>query len=452
MSLRTTERFAEIDLLKGLGCALMLIGHAIRIRMPAPGVADKLILHLMDFSGPMFFFASGMNVMTFLERNEKKPGFNATRFYVNAAVLLFFLGFTYNINRASLGFMDIFQGVAVATVMVYLLMRTRIPTWLHFIIMLAIYGFYLNFRLRLEMDQIIPGFHEMRTAIPPGADILYFLKNRILINLVHDVGPARRWLFLNFSPFSWGVFFYTGALCYRSIVQRQKSIVPWAVFFAALFVSAPWVLHNLFAPGGSLLDAVFLPSFLDLILRGIPSYVMMTLGGAGLTYLLMRRFYRGHDAVGNRVARWLLARLELLGKESLLFLVVHWWVLDTIMMILQFTNLVLARRAGYTLEINIYARALLTLTGTALIIPWFAKIRDRWSRTSYYGTKIAFLMIATLFLSPVFLFISPSLGHYLTYGSSFGFAFVYPYLRGRLRVRYTKPVAPPAPAEAQVGA
>ena len=34
-------------------------------------------------------------------------------------------------------------------------------------------------------------------------------------------------------------------------------------------------------------------------------------------------------------------------------------------------------------------------------------------------------------------FRSLALGHYLTYGASFGFAFYYPYLRGKLRRKFT---------------
>jgi hypothetical protein len=441
MTTKTTERYAEIDLLKGLGCVLMLVGHSIRVKMPAPGVIDKVILHIMDFSGPMFFFASGMNVMTFLEHNEKKPGFNATRFYLWSAALLFLLGFTYNINRASLGFMDIFQGVAVATAGVYLLMRTRLSTAAHFVIILLIYGFYAQFRVRLELDRIIPGFHEMRLAIPPGADITYFLRSRVLANFLRSLGSGRSWMFINFSPFSWGVFFYVGALCYRSIVQRKHSAKPWIVFFAAIFVVAPFVYRELFAPNGSLLDAVFLASYLDLMLRGIPSYVLMTLGGAGLTYLLMRRYYRGTAAVRNRVARWFAARMEVLGKESLLFLVAHWWVLDTILLPLTAVNFVTGRAYGYTYELNIYLRAALTLTGTFFAVPFFARLRDRLSQLDHYGAMIAVFMVLTFIVSIVFLPFSPSLGHYLTYGASFGFAFVYPYLRVKLRKRYTTPVS-----------
>jgi hypothetical protein len=430
-----TERYAEIDLLKGLGCVLMLVGHAIRIKMPAPGVVDKVILHLMDFSGPMFFFASGMNVMTFIERNEQKPGFNAKKFYLWAAAGLFFLGYAYNLNRISLFFMDIFQGVALSTVIVYLLMRTRLPTWAHFIIVAALYGIYAQFRIRLELDQIVPGFHQMRLGIPPDADIAYFLKHNILKDFVLTLGLGRTWLFANFTPLSWGVFFYFGALCYRSVVQRKKRALPWVIFFAAIFCAAPWVLANLFAPGKSLLDAVFLASYLDLIMRGIPSYILMTLGGAGLAYLAMRRWYRGTGAIRNRAARWVAARIELLGKESLLFLVVHWWVLDTIMMGLLIVNAISRRPPGAGFEMNIYARAALTLTGTAFAVPLFARLRDRVSQTEQYGWKVSAFVVVMLFLSAVFR--SLALGHYLTYGASFGFAFYYPYLRGKLRRKFT---------------
>jgi hypothetical protein len=433
------ERYPEIDLLKGLGCALMLIGHAIRVQMPAPDTLDKLVLHVMDFSGPLFFFASGMNVMTFLERNRNKPGFRATRFYLWSAALLYVLGFTYNLNRASIGFPDIFQGVALCTAMVYVLMRRRWPTWVHFVVAFLLYFFYLQFRVRLEWGQIVPDFRALHDAIPPGADINNPILQKNMTGIMGQLASGQRWMFLNFAPFGWIAYFYFGALCYRSLRANPARARRWLLFFAGLFVAAPFVMKSVFAPNQSLLDAVFLDSYLDLVLRNIPSYVMMTLGGAGLLYLLSRRYYRGAASFGNRVIRWAAARTELLGKESFLFLVVHWWVIDTIMIVTRMYQGAATFTGNMVYDLNVYVRAALTLAVTLFAVPALAWLRDRWSRTRWYGWQIGALMVLSLMAAGALFAAAPPIGHYLTYGGSLGFAFVYPYLRARLRQRYTRP-------------
>jgi uncharacterized membrane protein len=434
-------RFPEIDMLKGLACVLMLIGHAIRVSMGPAGPVDKVILYIMDFSGPIFFFVSGMNVMTFLERNRNKPGFAATKFYVAAAVLLFVLGYTYNINRASVLFLDIFQGVAICTVAVYLLMRSRIPTWGHFGILAAAFAFYTQFRVRLELDMVLPNFTAMKAAIPSGAGFMEAAQP--IQDLLTALGPVRRFAFVHFSLLPWVVFFYLGALCYRSLRREGARTGPWWVLFSALFVAGPLV-HVI--DGGRVFKQMFLDSYLDLMLRGIPSYVLMTAGGAGLAYLVSRRFYRGAAAYTNRAAAWAGFQLERLGKESLMFLVVHWWVIATVMMPLMAVAMMSEKRTGTAIELNMYLRAVIVLVATLAFVPWFARIRERWSGARRYGLKMGLWMGFSIFMAVVFLAAgAPPLANYATYGSSFGFAFLYPHLRQRLRKRYTTEVVATAP-------
>lgn len=426
-------RYHEIDMLKGLACVLMLVGHAVRVKMSPPGTWDKAILHLMDFSGPIFFFVSGMNVMTFLERNRDKPGFQAGKFYVGAAAVLFLLGFTYNLNRVS-PFMEIFQCVAMGTALVYLLMRTRLPTWAHFLIMALLYAVYLGFRIRLEINPSLEVFRTLRAAIPLGTDINSPGIIATLRELGQHTGPLSKLLFIHFSLLPWVVFFYTGALCYRSVKANPPKVVAWAIFFAALFITGPFLGRNLF-------PHLFMATYLDLMLRGIPSYVTMTLGGAGLLYLLGRKYYLGAEHYRNRVVRWSAKQLEILGKESFMFLIVHWWVISTILLGQLWYDYAAARRGWPQLELNAYARAVFTIIGTIFAVPWFARLRDRWSRTGNYGVKVGGIMGLSVVLTFILAAVSAPIGLYLSYGASFGFAFVYPHLRQKLRRRYTQPVA-----------
>lgn len=437
---KPSVRYHEIDLLKGVACVLMLAGHAVRAHMPAPGAIDKVVLHLMDFSGPIFFFVSGMNVMTFLERNGKKPGFRAGRFYIAAAAVLFVLGFSYNLNRVS-PVMDIFQGVAVCTVIVFLLMRLPLPTFMHWLIVAALYAVYLlTFRIPVEMTEHFSAFRAARAQVPLASDLIASGVGPALAELLRAIGPLKRWTMVHFGFFPWLPFFYVGALCYRNVTGDKPRTAWWWGLFATLLVLGPLAGRRIFGAGQPLLDALFLDTFLDLMLRGIPSYVMMTLGGAGLTYLLARRFYRGADAVTGRVTGFLARRFELLGRESFLFLILHWWLISTL---LAFEHAV---------PLNPYLRALLVTLGTGMLIPLFAAWREKLAARPKFATRAAVLMIVSLVLtflsfgvvagltrrfgtSPYFL----EIPLYISYGVSFGFAFIYPTLRLKLRRRYTDP-------------
>lgn len=434
----TSVRYYYIDFLKGIACAMMLVGHAFRIRMGAPSYPEMAFLYLIDFCGPIFFFMSGMNIMTFLERNREKEYFNATAFYMAAAAVLFFLGQCYNINRYSFGFMDIFQCVAACTAIVYLLMRSRLPVWAHFLIMAAGYGIYLSFRIRLEMNMILPDFTALRSQIPAGADVHNEAVRALLQELNRNIGWFKRMFFIHFSILPWITFFYMGALSYKNVNENPKAAVRWGVLFALLFLSGPFVGRQVF-------KTLYLDSYVDLSLRGIPSYVFMTLGGAGGLWLIARKYYKGAVNVKNRFIAWIAKQLEGLGKESFMFLVVHWWVLATIMGVNMAVELISESKFGVTYEMSISLRTLLTLVGTFVAVPLFARIRNWWSTKRYFGTQMALLIIFSIIVSGLFRRIFPPLSHYLSYGASFGFAFVYPSIRLRLRKKYT--ILPPANIE-----
>jgi hypothetical protein len=194
-------------------------------------------------------------------------------------------------------------------------------------------------------------------------------------------------------------------------------------------------MRKFFGHGAPLLDSIFFRNFLELTVRGIPSYVLMTLGGAGLFYLASRRWYPGASAVRWRPAGWVAARMEFLGKESLLFLVVHWLCVSL--------SSALGGMVEWTMDVSeppmalAYLRGGVALVLTLAALPPLARLRDRWSKSRRYGLKVGVAMGASLLLIGYFAPRLPPLAYYLTFITSFGFAFVYPYARGRLRQKYT---------------
>jgi hypothetical protein len=436
------KRYPEIDFLKGAACALMLFGHAIRMKTGTPDTFEKLFLHLADFSGPIFFFVSGMNVVTFMDRNEGRPGFDAAKFYVRSAALMFFLGYAYNFNRNTLGMMDIFQSVAVCTAAVYLLLRTRLPLWAHALIAVAIYGVYAQFRIRLELNLIVPGFHELKESIPAAFDAGQALHAGVAAELMRGLTRAQQFWFLYFTPLFWIIYFYAGALCFRGVTRAPRTAWRWAAFFGAIFLASPLLaLRRVFGPQKSLLDALFLKNFVEMSIRGIPSYALMTLGGAGLAYLLGRRYYRGADAVPRGPARWLAARFEMLGKESLMFLVTHWLVISAVLTVSGAIVHAQIESGGTPREMNVYLRATLCLAITLFFVPWLARQRDRWSQRPHYVAGVVVAMVAALLLTIRAAFVNGPLAYFMSFGVAFGFAFLFPRLRGRLRAKFTAPAA-----------
>ncbi len=390
MTQPTGKRLYEIDFLKGLACYLMLFGHALRARsvgLDELAFVHKIILYVMDFSGPMFFIASGMNVCIFWDRSRKKEGFAVTKFYLAQAVVLFVLGYTYNLSIASLfifhGAPDIFQGVAVCTAFVFLITRFRSNAIVYLVVAVAMYAIYLPVRMKIDPTG------ETLKAMP-------FL---------------QRQLFAHFSIFPWVVFFLIGAA-----IHRTQGKWEWAM--AALL-------------GGMVIASVFLPQayfgdIYQLVFRGVPSYVMQTGGVAGLLFLLMRHVYKG----GGKSK--ILRALEFAGVESFMFLILHYFLI------------VLSFPFPFGKEItplHMYIRGVAIIVGTALLMPRFVRWRDRVSQQDGFVKK-AFWMLGIFFaLSLVISAAGPAgffIGRLLAFVSAFSFAFVFGPVRQRLREKYTK--------------
>ncbi len=371
-----TRRLHEIDLLKGAACYLMLIGHALRARsgdLSGANEITKVILYAMDFSGPMFFVASGMNVCTFWDRNRQKKGFAITRFYLLSALLLFVLGYTYNLSiwSISFGVPDIFQGVAVCIALHFLIVRFNPKAYVYILAAAAVYAIYLPFRLGLD-----PTLETLRS--------LPFW---------------RKQLFVHFSLFPWAVFFLLGAAIHRTRGRAGEIVL--GILFSGMIAA------SLF------LEQAFFANAAQLFFRCTPGYVLQTGGGAGLLFLALRHLYRGPGS--SRI----LSTFELAGRESLLFLILHYFFI-----ILTFL-----------MPLGMYPRAVVIFTATALAIPAFARQRDRMAKAPNFIPCALAVIVAGSFLGFA---LSPGaffLARIVSFAAALAFAFVFGELRAKLRAR-----------------
>jgi hypothetical protein len=252
-----------------------------------------------------------------------------------------------------------------------------------------------------------------------------------------------RWLMLQFGPLPWAGFFYVGALTYRSVAVRKAQTRPWWIFFGALTVLSLFAGFGPFGRGLSGIDAVMMHTFLDMMLRAYPHYMMISVGSCGLLYLLSRRYYRGAANYANAAARWVSGQLERLGVESFLFLIMHWWLISTTLLA-SHDHGRLERLVGLPpLELLPAGRVAIVMAGVLLLLGPVGRLRDwltprRRFRGLMYAAMATSLLGAAMVLSATR---RMEAAMYLTYGASFAFAFVYPKLRADLRNRYTRPTA-----------
>ncbi len=410
MSGAKAERFHEIDLLKGLACYLMLTGHALRAHpggFGPLGLMDKLVIYAMDFSGPMFFVASGMNVCTFFDRNRAKAGFHAARFYLGQAAILFVLGYTYSLAIGSLaiGIPDIFQGVAICTSAVFVLMYARLPGWAYLVVAAGVYSVYWPFRLELDAiaaaANTVPTWSSIETYDQPMF--------HTAVATVKSLPLWKRQLFAHFSFFPWAVFFLIGAAVYRTRT-RAGEIAMSLIFIGMLAASA-------------FLPQAFFSNPVELFFRGVPGYVLQTGGVAGLAFIAGRHLYRG--AGKSRVAR----AIEFAGQESFLLLILHFFLITVSLMFLP--------------KLHMYARAVLIVAGTAWLLPVFARRRDLWATAPGFERR-AIVVLVLAFGIGVFLSAAPPLyilARLVGFVSAFAFAFVFGSLRTRWRAKCLTPSA-----------
>ncbi|MCZ7584282.1 MAG: heparan-alpha-glucosaminide N-acetyltransferase domain-containing protein [Deltaproteobacteria bacterium] len=209
-------RRPDIDLWRGLGCLAMVISHPLRVQTayheaggPAMPLLAQNIVYDIDFGAVVFFAAAGANVWNFTaKRGASAPGM--ARFFVIQSVLLFGLGLSYNLALGTLhlGVPDIFQGIALGTLLAYGLVRVGAPLWMVMVVVVAVFG-------------VSGGAHDAVPSTPEGFERL---------------GPIPRFLFAHFSFFPWAGYVAMGLLIEQAASRRAQ----WSVglLFSRCFYTA----------------------------------------------------------------------------------------------------------------------------------------------------------------------------------------------------------------------
>ncbi|NLH50526.1 MAG: hypothetical protein GX444_18280 [Myxococcales bacterium] len=429
MTPRADDRIGYIDLLKGLACLIILYVHAVTPRVDLMKLPDLAVFTLLFFSAGLFFFASGMNIVNFLNRHRDDPPRQVGRFFLAAAAMLFGLSICYSVNHSSLRLPQIFQGIALCTAVTFLLLRTRLPNWALILVALALYALWLPYWVRVE------------PLVAPLRSLSFNEEVRLFLPWANGRGPFERFFLLHFSLLPWVSYTLAGAATYRSIRQNPAAADRWWLFYALLPLVG--LLSYLFLPWR---QPLFLRSYPDMILRNYPLPFFVWLGLTGLALLTAARWYAGGEEIRSAIGRRLVGYLEFLGRESFLFLVWHWFVLTVLSLFLA----VLLRNPGYAASRwSIYFPWFVTTVVVVATMPWAQRLGDRWRRHRHFvleaslvlalGTTpglISFALRGTVRLPAIF----------SSFAACLAFAYLYPVLREKLRRRLRQSVDRQPPA------
>lgn len=415
------ERIGYIDFLKGLSCILMLIAHAMRVKLGSPDFITRLFSAMLNPAAQMFFFASGMNIILLQERYRGRRRVKLTLYYLSAAAVLFFLGYTYSFARLALGSWQIFQGIAATTALTFVLVRTRLSATAHILLAILFYLVYLQFRLSLE-----PVLLWYRSVLPPGPPAIH---PDLLdaIRMTTNISYWQRCLFTNFSLLPWVSYVLLGATAFRNLREKPEMERRWALGFGAVFILG---FLMLVIPHGIEMGYWYADHSVDALYRHVPHHVLTAVGACGLIWLACRRWYLGSAGPRKSPKRFMLGYTEFLGVASFLFFIFHWFVLMSIQRGWDW----LVAQGLVPLEMNLHLR---WIVACLLVLPlmypaaWLGKI---WSRRPGFVKQAVALMIISILLAMGMLYRrNVQAAMFVAFGSCFGYAYLYPVLRARLK-------------------
>ncbi len=315
-SVHTTERDYYIDFAKGIAVFIMAWGHTMYYTqwLPHNTVEYAFLWAFSELSMPIFVLASGMNVVSQVKRMKADSSWRPTLAFLGSIAWLFMLGFIYNINRRSLGLMDLFHMVAMGTALAFIVSRREWPTWSIIGLSAGIFGVSAV----LSLDAI-----PISTEILKNFDYTRFLKrpsDPFIAQAVTNItmGELKKKAVLEFP-------------LWRRILHIHFALIPWAGFFLTGVVLKrlrntmwEWVLV-----GVSL--ALFVVTFLTLptfvpvddfgfYQRSRADYIARLLFTGVLAMVLLSRYYHRAKGAFAKAA-------ELAGRESFIFFVCHWGVI-----------------------------------------------------------------------------------------------------------------------------
>lgn len=417
------QRIGYIDMTKGIACLIMVMGHQMALAYSHMRLLEWIMLSIIGgFAATSFFFSSGINVFNFQVRNDKKAGFRALRFYLASAAALFLLGYTYSINRMTFlmgsGTWTLFHSIAVGTVVTYLLIRTRLPGWIHMLIALALYLFWAQFWYRAGL----PALAEVREITDGGKSFA------ASVEFSRSLRPFQRMLFMHFSFLPWACYILMGAVTFRSIRGRPETRARWLVFYLILVlvgIASHWVVPQPWVHRCPL----------DLFLRHMPYLFFGWMGSAGLFIVGCDLWYKGAANMTGQLSKRIWDYMEFLGRESFTFLIWHWMLL---MGINTFYQLAFKQSVLGEYPYIMHVPWLTTLALSLLTMPFAVRMGEQWRRRPSAWAELLGLVVGGMVLS-IFLLAAGNLplGIMVSFGPVLGFAYVYPLVRLKLRRRYT---------------
>jgi surface polysaccharide O-acyltransferase-like enzyme len=414
-------RIDYIDLFKGIACLVIMYAHATAPSLDRFTLAEKAVFTAIFFAAPMFFFASGINVVTFLSKYGERKNFRVATFYLVSALLLFVLSECYSVNRGSLKMPQIFQGIAMGIAFTFVVVRLRLPNWLMMALALVLYAPWFLF-----WTAQIPSLEAIRPlpfAAEPAATFTGWIDN---------INPLTRVLMVHFSFLPWASYVLAGAATFRSVRANPATRPAWAVFFIAMTIIGPLTL---LVPQWR--QPLMLDSFADMLLRCYPFSFFLWMGETGLLFLAADTWYRGAAEARHATTRRALGFVEYLGRESFLFLVWHWAFLSILLIVghvIQKTPVL-----GRIHAIHYLPWIVCTLL-VVLTIRWAADLGAKWRRRPRFVLEAS--LVLTLFTLPGLIaffrrgFVPPGAA-LLSFPACLAFAYLYPVLRERLRNRLT---------------
>jgi surface polysaccharide O-acyltransferase-like enzyme len=365
MSVHTTERDYYIDFAKGLACLNMAIGHTMYYTTwfsRAGWLYAGLWLYI-ELAMPVFILASGMNVVTQVDRLAVDRTSRPTQAFLGATLWLFLLGFVYSIARRNLQIMELFQCVAMGTAVAFIAARRRWPAWS--LAALGVGAFALSAVFCYDPIPVTTGMaRTIRwSPLPPQLPELFAQMRKDLVisavkkMAVYDLPLWRRVLYIHFAFVPWVGLFLFGLLLKK--LRGSK------------WMLGLWALAALLFAGSFLVPFRVPREDVGFYLRCKADYVGRLLLIGMLVIVPLQRWYRTG-------ANWFKQAVELIGKESFMFFVVHWlvvWV--SAIAFLPFRRFPLPLVWGVQFTVN--------CVGAFWLTKFFAALRDRTIKRRYYA-------------------------------------------------------------------
>ncbi|MDP8223711.1 MAG: hypothetical protein P9L99_10160 [Candidatus Lernaella stagnicola] len=419
-------RIDYIDLAKGFACLAIMYGHAVAPSVDRLFLVENVIFTSVWFSAPLFFFASGMNVVTFFEKNAGKAGFRMTIFYLLSALILIMLSVCFSVNRGSLRIPNIFQGIAMGTAFTFVLIRLRLPNWALAAISLLIYipwVFFWEAQLpAIEAIRSLPFTEEPEPTFRQWID---------------HVPVIWRAFGLHFSFLPWTSYVLVGAAAFRSVRNNPATAIRWAVFFLLVMLAA---IPAALAPRWSS-QVLLQQHFSDMMARNTPFFFLLWYAQCGLFFLALNRWYRGAVTMKEGVIKRAFTFTEFLGRQSFLFLVWHWVFLSILIIVGKFIEQ--SVRFGSIHPVHYIPWLTCTLL-IVLTMRWITGVGERWRASPGFLWQASLVLVIFTFPG-LAAFIrrgyTPFLTTFFSFPACLAFAFMYPELRFRLRRKLTRSAA-----------